>query len=493
VSPRDLREDAGKKTRKRSIRDPTQPLASLDNPEQSSRRLEHMYEIGKLFARFENVEQPLDPALAIVTKSLPLMSAILIEIHDDRSRLIVWPTSSQSSEHMRAVQEHAEAACKYLVGVPSTEIIDLTLQTGRTRLPWQPRSDDTLASMFIVLPLVVSNRPPFGILQLESAEPLDKADLMFVNAIANQLAIAIDRDRAWQRDIKLRALAEDGRVRAEVTSAAAERDRAIAESAREEYAGLARENSGLYEQAQKAVRAREQVLEVVSHDLKNPLGAILMITGILDEKAASADRRPDYPAGVARIQRAAQSMLRLIEDLLDFASIDSGHLALNREPQDAGSLIHETLASFASVAQAKHLEMTADVEPKLPSVLCDRGRILQVLSNLVGNATLVTADGGRIKLRVVARENKLVFAVEDNGPGIGEEDVRHLFDRYWRSSQAEYKGTGLGLAIANEIIRAHGSRIAVDSELGRGTTFCFTLAASNGIVAADGGGETIPT
>lgn len=484
-----LREDT-KRVRKRRASAP-RPVCSLASPEQVSRRLEHMYEIGKLFASFEHVEQPLDPVLVIVTRTLPLLSAILIEIYDDRSRMIVWPSTGQSSDAVRVVKRHAQAACIYFIGAPSTGTGDLSEQAGITPLPLDPRGgDDTLSKKLIVLPLVVSNRPPFGILQLESAQPLDKADLMFVNAIANQLAIAIDRDRAWQRDIKLRATAEDGRIRAEIASAAAERDRSIAESDREEYAAVASENSRLYDQAQKAVRAREQVLEIVSHDLKSPLAAILLITGMLDQKVAAGERTPDYPRGVARIQRAARSMLRLISDLLDFASIDAGHLAMNCQPHDPGSLIDETLASFANAAQSKQLQMMADVEPGLPSVRCDRGRILQVLANLVGNATEVTAEGGRVTLRVGARGNELLFAIEDNGPGISEDDVKHLFDRYWRSSQSVYRGTGLGLAIASEILRAHGSRIAVDSELGRGTAFRFALAAATDSVAADGGGST---
>ena len=123
--------------------------------------------------------------------------------------------------------------------------------------------------------------------------------------------------------------------------------------------------------------------------------------------------------------------------------------------------------------------MTADVEPHLPKVYCDRDRILQVLSNLVGNATKATAEGGHITLRVEARGHELLFAVSDDGPGISEEDVKHLFERYWRSGEAEYKGTGLGLAIARGIVSAHGGRIWVESELGHGATFLFTVPAAD--------------
>jgi signal transduction histidine kinase len=453
------------------------PQSSFAGVEQAHRRLEDLYEISKLFASFENVEQTFAPALDIVTRTLPLRSAILMEAEGGRSKMSVWPSEGQDSEHMRAVKEHVEAAYAYLVGAKSTESLELgkqalSKQAGMTALPRQAESEGNLAMKFIVLPLVVAHRPPFGALQLEGAQPLDKTDLIFVNAIANQLAIALDRDRAWRRDITRREHAEERRTHAEARGATSERDRINAESSSDKYEALAGENARLYEQAQQAVRVREQVLAIVSHDLKNPLAAILMTTDALAKKGT-------LPEAVGRIHRGAQRMLRLIEDLLDFASIEVGRLSIRRQPQDPGSMIQETLASFEGVAQEKELQLTADVEPQLPMVYCDRDRILQVLSNLVGNATKATAGGGHITLRVEAREHELLFAVSDNGPGISEEDVKHLFERYWRSDEAQYRGTGLGLAIARGIVSAHGGRIWAESELGSGATFLFTVPAAD--------------
>jgi signal transduction histidine kinase len=123
--------------------------------------------------------------------------------------------------------------------------------------------------------------------------------------------------------------------------------------------------------------------------------------------------------------------------------------------------------------------LTANVEPLLPKFDGDRDRILQVLSNLVGNATKVTAEGGHITLRVEARGHDLLFSVSDDGPGISEENGKFLFERYWRGVDATYKGTGLGLAIARGIVNAHGGRIWVESEPGRGATFLFTIPAAD--------------
>ena len=137
-------------------------------------------------------------------------------------------------------------------------------------------------------------------------------------------------------------------------------------------------------------------------------------------------------------------------------------------------MIDETVATFELLAQAKGLRLTSQVEPDLPSVSCDRDRILQVLSNLVSNAIKITPAGGQIALTVDPQGADLVFGVTDNGPGISEKDARHLFERYWRGD-AKYIGSGLGLAIAKGIVHAHLGRIWVDTQLGRGTTFSFTV------------------
>ncbi|MFY2564093.1 ATP-binding protein [Corallococcus terminator] len=475
---------SAQRTRDLSPADPS--FASL---EQAYRRLDHLYEISKLFASFESVAESFDPALGILAKSLPLRSAVLIETENGQSKMIVWPSELQDSERLRAVKDHAEASYAYLVGAKSTEALGLSEQPGKTLLPWQARIEGDDGKRFIVIPLVVAQRSLFGALQLEGAFSLDKKDLIFVNAIANQLAIALERDRAWRKDITRREDAEEEREQAKARGAVADRERIVAESSSDRYEALARENAQLYKQAQVAVREREQILRVVSHDLKNPLSTIIMTTGALAPKETAARPRTELPVplGVERIQRAAERMMRLIEDLLDFASIERGHLSIKRQPNDPATLVHETLASFERIAQEHQLKMTGEVEPGLPLIFCDKDRILQVLSNLVGNATKVTAEGGSITLSVEARARECVFAVADTGPGIQREDLKHLFDRYWRSNEARYEGLGLGLSIASGIIDEHGGRLWVESEWGHGATFRFTVP-----LAKDVGTATAP-
>lgn len=453
---------------------------SVIGPEQAHLRLQHLYEISKLFASFQDIEQSVDPALTIATRTLPLRSAILTEAEDGHSTRVVWRSEGLSAQQMQVVTAHVDAAHSYLVGASPLDARELSERAGKTAWPRPTETEGALGPRFIIIPLVVPHGPPFGTLALEGARALNKTDLIFVNAIANQLAIALDRDRAWQRDIARRDQAEQGRTHAEVKGATAERDLVLVDGLLEKSEALAADNARLFREAQQAVRVREQILAIVSHDLRNPLGTILLTAGILSKKAVEEERRRGLPLAVGRIKRAAERMLRLIEDLLDFASIEAGRLAINRQLQDPGGMIEETVASFEIAAQEKHLQLRAEIQPDLPQVSCDRDRILQVLSNLVGNATKVTEEGGHITLRVEAREDEIVFVVSDDGPGFGPEDLAHLFERYWRGDEAQYKGTGLGLAIAGGIVAAHGGRIWAESELGKGATFRFTVP---GIVA----------
>ena len=443
-------------------------------------RLEHLYEIGKLFATFEDVQKTFGPALALVGETLPILSAILTELGDEGGKMTVWCAEGRGAAELDAVRQHAEKSFGYLTGVPLSDLTALSVEAGLVALPAQPASEEERpAKPFIVIPLVGAGRRPFGTLQLEGARPLAKDDLRFVDAIASQLAVALDRDRAWRRDIGLRARAEGEKFEALKRSATAERNRALAESLSEKYEALAAENARLYAEAQRAVRVREQILAVVSHDLRNPLGNILMVAGAIARGEATNQPRPALAKDAERIQSAANRILRMIEDLLDFASIEAGQLAVKRALRDPTPLLQETVASFESLAQEKHLELTAEPEEDLPKIYFDRDRLLQVLANLVGNAIKVSSEGGRVSLRLVDRDHELLFVVGDDGPGFSEEDAKHLFERYWRSGEAQYKGTGLGLAIAKGIVTAHGGRIWAESKLGRGATFYFTVPAAD--------------
>lgn len=228
-------------------------------------------------------------------------------------------------------------------------------------------------------------------------------------------------------------------------------------------------------EAAEATRAREEIISVVSHDLRSPLAAILAGASAL----TAPDLEPGRIAAIApRIRRQAERMARLVEDLVDYAAIQSGRVALTRAPHPPKAIVDAALDMFAAIAIEQGLDIQSTLEPGLPVVECDSERALQVMANLVSNALKITPRGGRIAIGARPRTNHgpVVFFVKDTGPGIPPEDLAQVFERFWRGKSATYKGSGLGLSIARSIVAAHGGRIWVESTVGEGSTFYFPSA-----------------
>ncbi|HEX8693492.1 MAG TPA: PAS domain S-box protein [Longimicrobium sp.] len=240
-------------------------------------------------------------------------------------------------------------------------------------------------------------------------------------------------------------------------------------------AALAVENARLYGAAQGAIRAREDVLHVVSHDLGNSLSAIVITTTVLLRTLPEDGENAELRKRITGIRDLARRMQRLRQDLLDVASIEAGRLAIEWDRWDPGALARESLEAFAPLAAEKRLQLASDIPPGLPALEGDRERVLQVLANLLGNAVKFTPEGGRVELAVRADEAEVRFAVSDTGPGIPPEHLGHVFDRFWKVRSANRQGAGLGLAIARGIVEAHDGRIWVRSAPGEGSTFFFTL------------------
>ena len=250
-------------------------------------------------------EQTFDPALGIAARTLPLRSAILIETEDGRSKMIVWSSEGQSSEQMRAARSTCRRPTPISSELPRPSL-DAERAGGHDRRCPGRRHRSGASRRGSSSSRWSWPRPPFGALQLEGAQALDKTDLMFVNAIANQLAIALDRDRAWRRDIARREHAEEGEPAERGRHA--ERERIVAEGSSSKYEALAGENARLYEQAQQAVRVREQILAIVSHDLRNPLGTILLTSSLLAGERRSEERREELsrrPSGESSARPSA--------------------------------------------------------------------------------------------------------------------------------------------------------------------------------------------
>lgn len=219
----------------------------------------------------------------------------------------------------------------------------------------------------------------------------------------------------------------------------------------------------------RAIRTRDDILATVSHDLRNPLGNILLSAELLDEV-----RKEDLPL-VESIKRAANQMSTLIRDLLDITAVEGGELSINRRPVQVGSLVAEALSQQQALARQKNV--TLHLRPGADDItaLCDRDRILQVFSNLLGNALKFTPASGMITVSHAVVDNEVHLTVTDTGPGIPVEQRERVFDRFWRNKESTNAGSGLGLAICKGIVEQHGGRIWVDGRSSAGAIFVFTI------------------
>ncbi|HUQ18554.1 MAG TPA: PAS domain S-box protein [Gemmatimonadaceae bacterium] len=241
-------------------------------------------------------------------------------------------------------------------------------------------------------------------------------------------------------------------------------------------AALAVENARLYDEAQQATRARDDMLAIVAHDLRNPLNTIFMSAQFLSEIVPESER-PTEAKQVSIVRRAAERMNRLIQDLLEVKRIESGRLTIEKRDTDATSVFGEALDLLRPIAAASSLTIESEVAPGTPRICIDPPRIQQVLSNLVGNAIKFTPAGGRITLSAVPGENEARFVVTDTGPGISADQLPHIFGRFYQGKRTDRRGIGLGLTIAKGIVEAHGGRIWVESQVGAGSSFYFTVPA----------------
>ena len=227
--------------------------------------------------------------------------------------------------------------------------------------------------------------------------------------------------------------------------------------------------------AESAMRAKEEVLAIVSHDLRNPMSAILASSGMIAKRAGS-----DVQKQIEVIERSVARMQKLVSDLLEEVRIEAGQLGLDRREHEIVAFVTQAVEAMKPVAGLKSQELSCRHPSEPCRVMCDVERIFQVLSNLLGNALAFTPVGGHIAISAEQHDGEVRFSVSDDGPGIAPEQLPNIFNRYWQANHTR-AGVGLGLSIAKGIIHAHGGRIWVESEVGRGTTFHFTLPLAKSV------------
>jgi signal transduction histidine kinase len=240
-------------------------------------------------------------------------------------------------------------------------------------------------------------------------------------------------------------------------------------------AAFAVENVRYAEKLRQAVQAREDVVAIVSHDLRSPLAVILQSCELINKQLMGQE----VPASVMKLTSLAKSagrrMHELISDLLDLSHLESGQFVLHRERLDCLSFLRETVDLMLPLATQKGVSLALEMPDELPAAYADRTRMTQILNNLISNAIKHTPTGGSIDVQVRLRDDGwLEFVVSDTGCGIKSEYLPQLFERYWKPHESK-GGFGLGLFVVKGIIEAHGGSIQVASEETKGTSFAFTI------------------
>ncbi|PWU18322.1 MAG: hypothetical protein C5B49_07355 [Bdellovibrio sp.] len=240
------------------------------------------------------------------------------------------------------------------------------------------------------------------------------------------------------------------------------------------------ENARLYNEIQKAVRAREDILAMTTHDLKNPVAAIRLSTHLMAR--AESLTAAEIQEFCGRIDRSATQMQILISDLVDLSRLQKGTFSVDPSSHPLAALMETTLEPLKLQAQARGQVLTLDVPDDLGPVLCDTNRLGHAISNIVGNAIKFAPCGGFIEIKAenanqdaVGAVGAVLISVRDNGPGIPADQLQRVFDQYWQLPSASNMGSGLGLFIAKGIVESHGGKIWAESIVGQGSTFFFTI------------------
>lgn len=412
----------------------------------SARRANRLVDVTTSLSEAQSVEEVTE---VVLTKGLAMVEAargVLVTLEGDRLRLLGTRGFSPALEaQLHTITLDTEVPIVHALrkgGMVSVE----SAQEFREKYGGAYQGFGELADMqtYLATPLVHAGETVGAMaLHFKEAGAVGASDRTFTLLLAQVAATALHRARSYDAEL-------DKRRRAEMLA-----------------------------------HAREEVLGVVAHDLRNPLNLIQMTVELIIDEELAIERRREM-LGIAL--RAAKQMNRLIEDLLDTVRLQAGRLSLDVEEVSVDVIFKDAEETYRPLADRRHLHFETTAQDGV-AVRADRARVSQIVGNLIGNAIKFTPEQGSVKLRATPEDKQVVFQVVDDGPGITPDNMSHLFDNFWQARKSDRRGVGLGLAIVKELVEAHGGKVWVESKVDHGSTFSFSLPAAS--VPGDGKQTTI--
>ncbi len=459
----------------------------LSRPEDTSRRTAAVVVSSLVLVRRPQ-EFPADTTISkldvdgkrILTVALRDITELKRVEHEQRFLADVGAVLTSTLNYEETLRNIAQLAVRDLADLCIIDVVQEGGKAERLKVMSRDSSLAALCDLFMRVPLD-GNRPYWFRVVVEHKRPVlmehvtlemiesfsrDESDLQKIRPAGFQSALAVP-------------LLIDGRLVAAIVliSCSASRiygptDLRLAEELARR-AALSIDNARLFLETQRAIKTREDVLAIVSHDLKSPLAIIELAVSLLrGVERIDANQLKEF---VNKVQRSTDQMEILIADLLDFARIQSGTFSVLTSAIRLSEAVMPVIDRMRALAEAKRQTLEVDLPSSLPSVAIDAHRIGQVAANLISNAIKFTPQEGTIRVSARQRDHQIVVSVADTGPGIPKEHLSKIFDRFWRTPGTKQKGSGLGLSIAKGIVEAHGGTIWAESQLGKGSSFFFTV------------------
>ncbi len=399
-------------------------------------RATRLLEVTTALSEAQSVEEV---AAVVLSKGFAVVEAsrgVLVSLEGDHLRLLGTRGVSPTLEAQLAMLS-LDAEVPVVHAIRKGEMISIeSAQEFREKYVALYKNFDELADMqtYLSTPLVHAGETVGAIsFHFKEAAAVGASDRTFTLLIAQAAATALHRARTYDAEL-------DKRRHAELLA-----------------------------------QAREDVLGVVAHDLRNPLNLIQMTAELMiDEVLPLAKRKEMLDIAL----RAAKQMNRLIDDLLDTVRLQAGRLYLDVEEVSVDAIMKQAEETYRPLAQRRHLHFETAAQDGA-MVRADPARVSQIVGNLIGNAIKFSREDGSVKLRATSQDKQVVFQVVDDGPGIPPDNMSHLFDNFWQARKNDRRGVGLGLAIVKELVEAHGGKIWVESQVDHGSTFYFSLPSTD--------------